>query len=202
MDIKNIGAQVSEIKKKYKDHAKSYLEEVLLDDKKSWQPEKKEEPIVEEKVEMKNMYDDSDPFLSILVDTIKGKKTEEKKVPIVEADDELDGTPAEDTTDVPTATSDEAKDPVDQADEVLKDIDLDELDTEAKIELINSIIDNIQNTVDDDDQFSDAMNKIQDIIDGFVTNNEEEADVEEPSEPTEEPTKEELPPPTPPTPAE
>lgn len=77
---------------------------------------------------------------------------------------------------------DEGKDAMDKADDVLKNIDLKQIDNDGKIELIESIIDALQNDCETDDDFSEYMNKVLDIIDGYKFDKEGEEEAEEEKE--------------------
>lgn len=108
-------------------------------------------------------------------------KTEpEKVVPITEAakkDDMLPPAPElggkketgkmEVTVPDPEKPEDAGKDAQDKADEVLAKIDLKKMDNKAKVELISSIINVLQDSCDTDEEFSDYMNELVDMIDSY-----------------------------------
>lgn len=77
---------------------------------------------------------------------------------------------------------DEGKDAMDKADDVLKNLDLKQIDNDGKIELIESIIDALQNDCETDDDFSEYMNKVLDIIDGYKFDKEGEEEAEDEKE--------------------
>ncbi len=67
------------------------------------------------------------------------------------------------------------KDALDEADTFLSKFDLHKLSTQAKLELIEYIIDSIQNNVKKD-EFDDIMNKIYDLLDDYYVNKDEDED--------------------------
>ena len=92
------------------------------------------------------------------------------------------------------------KDSLDKVDEILSKLNLSEIDNKTKIELIESIIDNIQSNCEKD-EFDDIMNDLYDLLDDYYVNDEKEEEPKEEEEPAEEtpPAPEEA---TPPPPAE
>ena len=61
-----------------------------------------------------------------------------------------------------------------EADKAIEKVDLDAMSSEGKLELIRIIIDSAQNSSNDDDEFSDFMNGVLDIMDEFqVVDNDE-----------------------------
>lgn len=71
------------------------------------------------------------------------------------------------------------KDDMDGADDVLKNIDLKSISNDAKVELISNIIQVMQDSVEDDDEFSDYMNKILEVVNGYQFEKEEEEEEKE-----------------------
>lgn len=88
------------------------------------------------------------------------------------------------TMDFEAPKDDKGKDDMDEADDTLKNIDLKSISNDAKVELISNIIQVLQDSVEDDDEFSDYMNKILEIVDGykFEKEGEEEEEEEKPEE--------------------
>lgn len=70
-------------------------------------------------------------------------------------------------------------DAVEEADEALEQIDLDGMSPDAKLELIYSIIDSHQNSVDSDEEFSEFMEKLEDVMNEFSISNEDEEETGE-----------------------
>ena len=70
------------------------------------------------------------------------------------------------------------KDAMDEAQEILEQIDLASISNGVRIELIEAIIDSAQNAVDGDEandsEFSDFMQQVSDIVEGFRYDGEEE----------------------------
>jgi hypothetical protein len=86
-------------------------------------------------------------------------------------------------------------DAMDEADEILSQINLTDISNGIRLELIEAIIDSAQNAVDgddaNDDAFTDFMQSIQDVIDSFRYDGEESEEPvedlgEEPAEDLEE----------------
>jgi len=71
----------------------------------------------------------------------------------------------------------EGKDDMDEADDILKNIDLKSMSNDAKVELISNVIQVLQDSVENDDEFSEYMNQILEVIDGYKF--EKEGDEEE-----------------------
>ncbi len=67
----------------------------------------------------------------------------------------------------PEKEDESGKDSQDKADDVLAKLDLQSLDNKAKVELISSVIDVLQDSVENDDEFSEYMNQILDIVNGY-----------------------------------
>lgn len=84
----------------------------------------------------------------------------------------------------------ENDDAMDEADEILSQIDLTQISNGVRLELIEAIIDSAQNPVNiednDDDEFSDFMQQIADLIESFRYDGEEQEERES-MEPEEEP---------------
>ncbi len=94
-----------------------------------------------------------------------------------EEDDEADNVGSEE--------KENKKDALDEADDFLSKIDLSELSKEAKLELIENIIDELQNSTDKD-EFDDVMNEIYDLLDDYYVNKDEETPEEKPEDDSEE----------------
>ena len=84
-----------------------------------------------------------------------------------------------DDEEVDEIDDEEGDDAVDEADAALEQIDLDGMSPEAKVELIYSIIDSHQNSVESDEEFSEFMEKLEDIMGEFQTIEEPEEEMEE-----------------------
>jgi hypothetical protein len=82
----------------------------------------------------------------------------------------------------PFDTDDEGKDTLDTVDEILEKIDMASLDNDTKVELITSLIDSIQNTTESDEEFSDVMNQLVDVIENYKFEKEGEGEEEEEGE--------------------
>jgi len=100
-----------------------------------------------------------------------------------EEDDEADNVGSEE--------KENKKDALDEADDFLSKIDLSELSKDAKLELIENIIDELQNSTDKD-EFDDVMNEIYDLLDDYYVKKDED-DEEKPEEPEEESEEDENP---------
>ena len=88
---------------------------------------------------------------------------------------------AEDKDDEPKNNDDgeeENKDALDETDDFLSKIDLSELSKKAKLELIENIVDELQNSTDKD-EFDDVMNEIYDLLDNYYVNKDEEEEEKE-----------------------
>ncbi len=70
------------------------------------------------------------------------------------------------------------KDSQDKADDILGQIDLKSLDNKAKIELISSVIDVLQDSCETDEEFSDYMNQILEVVNSFKFEKEGEEEEE------------------------
>ena len=79
----------------------------------------------------------------------------------------------------------ENKDAMDKADEILSQIDLTDIDNDVRKELIEAIIDSAQNAAESDDDFSDFMTAIEEVIEDFRYEGEEEEEGGEELEPVE-----------------
>jgi len=79
----------------------------------------------------------------------------------------------------------ENKDAMDKADEILSQIDLTDIDNDVRKELIEAIIDSAQNAAESDDDFSDFMTAIEEVIEDFRYEGEEEEEGQEELEPVE-----------------
>jgi len=90
------------------------------------------------------------------------------------------------TMDFKAPKDEKGKDDMDEADDTLKNIDLKSMSNDAKVELISNIIQVLQDSVEDDDEFSDYMNKILEIVDGYKFEKEGEEEEEEEEENPEE----------------
>lgn len=77
------------------------------------------------------------------------------------------------------APKEKGKDNMDEADDVLKDIDLKSMSNDAKIELISNIIQVLQDSVENDDEFSEYMNQILEVVDGYKFDKEGEEEEKE-----------------------
>lgn len=127
-------------------------------------------------------------ILDAFNDTLDGKRG--ALAPIMEAaedkEDKGGKTQKEEevTMDFEAPKDNKGKDDMDEADDALKNIDLKSISNDAKVELISNIIQVLQDSVDDDDEFSDYMNKILEIVDGykFEKEGEEEEEEEKPEE--------------------
>lgn len=88
----------------------------------------------------------------------------------------------------------ENDDAIDEADEILSQIDLTQISNGVRLELIEAIIDSAQNPVNtednDDDEFSDFMQQIADLVESFRYDGEEQEEKES-MEPEEEPIEDE-----------
>ncbi len=104
------------------------------------------------------------------------KATKKNKFYMEAEEDELDNGGMEEPIDdagmeepekEPYEADEEGKDTLDNVDDLLEKIDVSSLDNDIKVELITSLIDSIQNTTESDDEFSEIMNQISDIIEGY-----------------------------------
>lgn len=68
----------------------------------------------------------------------------------------------------------EEKNPSEEADEILSEVDINSISNEGKLELIAAIIDSAQQTSETDDEFSDFMNAILDKVNEFQYEEESE----------------------------
>jgi hypothetical protein len=127
-------------------------------------------------------------ILAAFNDMMEGKRCPLAPVIYTEAEDDKGGKTQkeEELTMDFEAPKDKAdgKDDMDEADDSLKNIDLKSMSNDAKIELISNIIQVLQDSVEDDDEFSDYMNKILEVVDGykFEKEGEEEEEEEKPEE--------------------
>lgn len=87
----------------------------------------------------------------------------------------------------PYELDDEGKDTLDNVDDILEKIDIASIDNNVKVELITSIIDSIQNSTESDDEFSEIMNQIMEVIENYKFEEGEEEGAEEAEEGGEEP---------------
>jgi hypothetical protein len=100
-------------------------------------------------------------------------KDETTDAPDTEVDDDVN--PEKEPYDL----DDEGKDTLDNVDDLLEKIDVASLDNDIKVELITSIIDSIQNSTESDDEFSEIMNQISDVVEGYKFENEGEEEAGE-----------------------
>ncbi len=115
----------------------------------------------------------SDKILGIFNEMMEGKRsqfatlpyTEDAKGEKEEKDEKKEA--GTDLMDFEGEKDDKEKDSQDKADDVIKKVDLKGLDNQAKVELIGTIIETLQNDVESDDEFSEFMNKIVKLVDGY-----------------------------------
>lgn len=128
----------------------------------------------------------SDKILGIFNEMMDGKRSSFATIPYTEDDKKEKDEKKEAGEDLMDfegeKKSDEDKDSQDKADDVIKKVDLKEMDNQAKVELIGTIIETLQNSVESDDEFSKFMNKIVKIVDGYKFEKEGEEEKKEKKE--------------------